>query len=582
MPGMGHNGGPAMRRSDLADALEKDMNHYLTAVDRGYYRDFGRMLFSLGPIGTQFRKVYRCLKRKRPVSEWVNADNLIVSQEATDLSTAQRVTERVWMWPREVRRYQDAGWWVDVSLGLPDENPSEFSERASQLQGTEPAATRPADKRHEIMICHTDLDLPGFEHPEGDWLPYRVTIDLRSRTVLEVRRNWREEDEMCLARQRYVMFGMVPGLKFYYLGLVHLALNQQRALTAITRILIDSGMFASFPGWLKGKTAGRAGSTNLRVMPGQVAEIDLGSANDVNKAIMRIPYGEPSAALMQIWESLSNEVKESIGALEMNIGEGRQDVPVGTMLAQVEQSTKIMAAVHKGLHQSRAEELQLLKELFEEDPSALWKFAKKPARRWEVAEELADLELVPSSDPNVPSRVHRMMQAMASVQMASPPTGMPMLYNLKEIHEEARRTLGLSTGPEIWAPPPQPGPPPPPDPKIVAAGIKAQADQLSDERKAATEAAKAQQDTQRTQAELANDQAERESRERVAMVEQETERERMVAQAYQHGASVASDLHQHHTQMAHDARKQAADWLAPAAGAAVPPGPEGSAPEGAP
>lgn len=572
-PMMGHNGGPPMpSRGDLADALEKDMNHFLTKVDRQYYTDFSRMLFSLGPMGTEFRKIYYCMRRKHPVSEWVRADNLIVSQEAAHLSTAQRVTERQWMFPREVKRLQKSGWWRDVNLMAANEDPGPVEERIAQSQGTAARPTRTQDQRHEIYGCYTDIDLPGFEHPDGDWLPYRVTVDRHSRQVVEIRRNWRRKDPDCKARQRYVMFGLLPGLKFYGLGFTSLAMNQQRALTAIQRLLIDSGMFASFPGFLKAKSAGRAGTTDLRVKPGQVKEVDLGGLADINKAIMKIPYGEPSAALMEIWGKLEENTKAAIGNLELQVGEGRADVPVGTMLAQIEQGTKVMAAVHKGLHQSRAEELELLKELFEEDPKALWKFAKNPARKWEQVEELADLELVPSSDPNVPSHLHRIMLAWASLQLTVPPMGPPGLYNLKTIHKDARRTLGLSVAPEIWAPPPQAAPPPP-DPKIVVAGMKAQADQLSDQRKAATEEAKITDGKEKTQAELANDAAERQSRENIAAMNLQGDRERLAAEQAQHGMDTGLTLHQHHTQLAEDQRQHTVDTLSDlATPAPQPPG----------
>jgi len=559
-PPMGHNGPPEpLTRADLAEALEKDMNHFLTKVDRQYYPDFSRMLFSLGPKGTEFRKIYRCMKRKRPVSEWVRADNLIVSQEAAHLSTALRVTERLWRHTSEVRQLQDMGWWRECDLVKAREQPSNVDKTIAQVQGTDDAPKRQQDQRHEIYECYTDYDMPGYEHPEGRWLPYRITIDRHSRQILEIRRNWKESDEECMARVRYVMFGMVPGLKFYALGLVHMAANQQRALTAIERILIDSGMFASFPGFLKAKAAGRAGTTDLRVKPGTVKDIDLAGLQDIGKVIMPIPYKEPSAALMQIWQTLAEDTRRALGGLEQMVGEGRQDVPVGSMLAQIEQSTKVMAAVHKGLHQSRAQELELLHELFMEDPSALWKFAKAPRRKWEQVEELQDLELVPSSDPNVPSHLHRIMIAWASLQLASPPLGSPQLYNMKRLHEDARRILGLAVDEGVWAPPP--AGPPPPDPKLQVAQIKAQSDAQEQQRKAAESAVQLQAKAEQTQLEAQNAQADRESKERVATLEAMTERERLQAQMAQHVNTTASELHQHHSGLAEDARQHTVDTL---------------------
>ena len=571
-PPIGHNGGPPLERSDLAEALEKDMNHFLTKVDRQYYRDFSRMLFSLGPMGTEFRKVYRCMRRKHPVSEWVRADNLIVSQEAGHLSTALRVTERIWRSRQEVKRLQKQGWWREAELGRANETPSPVEERIAQAQGTDATPKRPQDQRHEIYECYTELDIPGFEHPDDDWLPYRVTIDRVSREILEIRRNWREHDEMCRARQRYVMFGLIPGLKFYALGLIHMAVNQQRALTAMLRLLIDSSMFSAFPGFLKAKSAGRVGSTDLRVKPGQVKEIDIAGMTDIGKAIIPVPFHEPPAALMEMWKGLGEETRRALGGLEQQVGEGRADIPVGTMLAQIEQGTKVMAAVHKGLHQSRSEEFELLMELFHEDPSALWRFAKTPARKWEQVEEFGDLELSPSSDPNVPSQMHRIMLAQASLQMAAPaPLGTPPgLYDLKRLHEDARRTIGLPIDDGIWAKP-QPGPPPPPDPRIVAAQMKMQSAQQEQQRKAASEAVKAQQEQAKTAADVANDQADRDSKERIALIQAQTERDRLQADGAKHVTGIASDLHQHHTQLAEDQRQHTVDTLTSLATPPQPP-----------
>lgn len=547
-PPAGNNAPPQLDRAAMATAFELDMNHYLTAVDRQYYRDFSRMLFSLGPMGTEFRKVYWCPQRRRPVSEWVKGRNLIVSNEAADLSTAARVTEQILMRQSAVRRLQLSGWWRDVSLStMPAQNVSRVKRAEDATVGINPNITLPADYQHTIYECYCELDIPGFGHQEeigsdtGLPLPYRVTIERDSKRILEIRRNWKEDDPNFTARKRYVMYGMVPGLGFYYFGYIHILGNTQRALTAIERQLLDAGQYANFPGFLYAK-GGYKGETNeIRVPPGGGQMVNTNGA-PIQQVVMPLPYKDVSPGLLKMWETLASDGRKLSSMTEMPVGEGRADVPVGTVIAMIEQTTKVMNAVHKGLHASMQEELLLLKEQFAEDPGALWQFAKTPARKWEQAEEFNDVDLVPASDPNVPSQLHRTMQSMGLFMIGQQAASLGVL-NLQEVLKRVFQTMNVQDIQALFTNPTQPPQPPQQsqqsDPaKMAEVHLKG----IEQQRKAANEQQTLAQEQQTLSANMANDQQERQVKLEIARLNHEEARMRLLQQLHQ---SNKEDYHKH-------------------------------------
>lgn len=499
--GAGDNGGPPLDdaqqvpRDELAEAFEADFNHFLTVVDRQYYPDFSRMLMSLGPIGTEFRKVYRNpLRRNMAVSEWVKSTDLIVSNDAMHLTTAGRVTQRIMMNHAQVKRMEYLGCWVDYGMPVmqPDDTPTDFQKKVGEIEGIKPGAELPADHRHTVYESYCEWDLPGYEHTDdgeetGLPLPYRITVDKDSRRVKEIRRNWKEGDEEFEPRQRYIMFGMVPGFGFYALGFAHILGNTERALTALEREVIDAGMLSIFPGNLAAKGALPRGTTQIAIGPMGVQEVDLQMKQRIQDAIMPMPYKELSPTVMALIEKLEDNGRKLAAAIELKVGEGTADIPVGTMIAMIEQSTKVMAAVHKGLHSSRAQELELLKELIAEDPTQLSKFNKSPAHQWEEAEEFADIDLVPSSDPNTPSHIHRVMKALGLSQVAQQ---FPDLANRAAIFKRLLDVLQEDNPEQYINPNPQVSPP---NPQAIAAQAKIQTAQIQAQGKQADLSMRAQQ-----------------------------------------------------------------------------------------
>jgi len=462
-------------RDEIAEDFEKDINHYLTTVATEFYPDTDRMAFSQGLFGNGFKKQYHCPLRRRPVSESIPMQDLIVSNEVTDLRSALRVTHRTKMSQATMIRMQLNKSYRRIELPTPQPKRTVTEEKIAASEGTDPKPQLPSDFQYTILEVMIDIDLKGHEHMEenedgemvatGLPLPYIVTVEQDSKTVLAIRRNWEEDDKEFQKKVRIVHYPLIPGLGFYAYGFIQLLGNTSRALTGITRMLLDAGQFATFPGFLMQKGGSKQSNTEMRVNPGHAKEIDT-NGKPINEFVMKIPYTEPSPTLEKMRESLGEDGLRLGGAAQIPVGEGRVDVPVGTMMAAVEQLTKTMGAIHKRNHQAQQQELQNLRDLFKEDPSALWKFAKSPQRQWQVAEEFSDLELVPASDPNVPSHVHRIMVATAIIQLAGSPTGM-QIYDQKAVHERALRVIGVNDPQSLFTPPPDPTQPPPQDPAIA-------------------------------------------------------------------------------------------------------------------
>jgi len=480
-PGMGDNGGPPLNApgeslDELGSALEKDMNHYLTVTATEYVPDTDRMLFYIGFGGDGFKKVYNCPLRRRPVSESVDAENIIVSNAATDIRNCGRVTHKIKMRPAILRRMQIIGAYRDVSLTPPIVGPAPdaVEQKKMEIDGRRlPQRTEDAD--YNMFECYCELDIAKFAPKQfkdkGLPLPYVVTLEKESRQILAVKRNWAEDDAQALAKQFFVQFPFIRGLGFYGIGLIHLLGNVAMTLTAIWREFIDSGMFANFPGFLYAKGAGRQLTNQIRVPPGGGQPMEVPPGMRIQDAIMPLPYKEPGPAFTGFVQHVE-EVGQRLGqTAEINIGEGKQEVPVGTIMALIEQSTKIMDSVHKRLHAAQAEEFALLKERFREDPEAFWRHNKKPARQWEIDEfkqALEQRELVPVADPNNPTSLHRMTKAAALLTLAQ---SYQQFFNVPAVLKRLLRVAGIDVEGLLNTAPT----PPPPDPRMAAIVAKAQA-----------------------------------------------------------------------------------------------------------
>ena len=453
---------------ELAENYERDFNHYLTVTADEYYPDTDRMLFMLGYSGLSFKKVYFCPLRNRPVSETVAAEDVIVSNNTTTLKSSKRITHRVMMSRNTVKRMQILGVYKDVELGTPkpvDKNPVELQKK--EVQGISPDVNNAEDRDREIYECYCDLNLPGFEHKingklTGLDIPYRVTIDVSSKEILSIVRNYDESTKkLPIARQYFVPYIFVPGLGFYPIGLLHILGNTTNAVTAAWRELLDSGMYASFPGFLYSDAGGRQNTNIFRVPPGGGALVKTGGMK-ITEAVMPLPYKEPSSALMQLSDSMSQYGQRLGGTSEMPVGEGNLEAPVGTTIALIEQATKVLNAVHKRMHSAQALEFQLIAQCFREHPESFWQYNDRPARAWsqeEFMKAVNNFDLVPQADPNTSSHIQRSMKVMAlkQAQVAN-----PTLYDPVAVDVAMLKAAGWDN-PQQFMVPPNPNAPPPPE-----------------------------------------------------------------------------------------------------------------------
>lgn len=502
-----------------AERLEKEFNHYLTSVATEYYPDTTRMLFMLGFGGFSAKKGYHCPIRRRPVIESTDANDLIVSNNATDLYSASRVTHRIMMRAAMLKRMQYVKAYRQIELSTPAPEPNAVDRAKANTEGIQPSQ-RPEDNDFTIYECYCEWDFGGKDDkaPADLHVPYKVTVEKDSQKVLEVRRHWKEDDPLFLAKRVFVPYWFIPAIGFYGMGLLNILGNATAALTAAWRLALDNAMFANFPGFLYSKQGvGRQKTNEFRVAPGSGMPIETGGM-PIGNAVMPLPYRETGPSMFQIMDNISTTSKNVGGIAEIAVGEGKQDAPVGTTLALIEQSTKILSAVHKGLHQSQALEFQMLRELFLEDPESLVKHKSRQSAAWttpEVMEALANTDLVPAADPNTPSHMHRVMKATGLIQLAQQ---MPQLFDVPETVNRALKMIGFDDVKALFAK--QAPPPPQPSPDKVLE-VQARTQQQREQIQANIEKARLKLEGDREK--LAAKTADRESREKIELINAEIE-----------------------------------------------------------
>jgi hypothetical protein len=480
--------------SNESERLEKDCNIFLTSTCSEYVPDTDKLLFGVGSCGAGFKKGYHHPLKRRPTLESVDAEDLIISNTATDLQSAARITHVIKMSKTVLTRMQIAGAYREVELSTPEDSVNQVDKKVGRIQGIDPSGVDPRDVDHTIYECYCDYDIPGYEHRHrgkitGLPIPYKVTIDKTSRKILEVRRDWREGDEECIKRKTFVMYSFIPWKGLYPLGLMHILGNTSNALTAAWRIALDNGMFHNFPGFLFALTGTGQDKNSFRVAPGSGVGVNVGADGKLSDKIMPLPYGALDPSFLQLIENVGATGQRVGGTAETNVGEGVQNAPVGTTLAMIEQATKIMSAVHKRLHASQAEEFQILKDLLQEDPEALWRHRKGKQRPWDevvLREALENCDLIPVADPNTPSHMHRMARAEAFAQKVA---ANPSMFDLKKVYEYYFHAIGIDGIDEFFAPP-QPPQAAQPDPNVIksvqaahAAVLKNQTDQQANQTK---------------------------------------------------------------------------------------------------
>jgi len=440
---------------DQAQRIKDFMNYQIMEIMEEYDPDTDQMLFYLPLTGSTFKKVYFDQTKQRAVSKFVPAEDLVVPYSASDLMTAERVTHVVKMSYNDLRKLQVAGVYKDVELSTTDSGEDEGSIQGTtdELQGLHPNYS---DDVYTLLEVHVDLDLEGFEDPNGIMLPYIVTIDENSSQVLSVVRNFREQDPLRRKRQYFVHFKFLPGFGFYGFGLLHTIGGLSRAATSILRQLIDAGTLSNLPAGFKARGV-RIRNDDEPLNPGEFRDIDV-PGGDLKNSIIPLPYKEPSGTLAQLLGVVVDSGRRFAQVADAKISDVNSQAPVGTTVALIEQGSKIISSIHKRLHYAQKQEFRMLAEIFSENPVPYPYFVGNVAP--EVMQQDFDgrIDILPVSDPSIFSMAQRLSLAQTQLQMAQQA---PQIHNQYEAFRRMYDALDIKNIDSIL-PPPQP--PQPVDP----------------------------------------------------------------------------------------------------------------------
>jgi hypothetical protein len=416
------------------------------------------MLFYLGYGGSAFKKVYYDGELQRAVSPYILPKDLIVPYASRDLGTAERVTHVLRISENDLRKQQVSGFYRDVELSTPTETErDQIEEKTDSISGVEPSGE---PEGYLLYECHCSLDIPGFEdknedgEPTGIQLPYIVTVDATSGTILSIRRNFKEADPKRKKKQYFVHYKMLPGMGFYGFGLIHLLGNLARSSTSVLRQLIDAGTLANIPAGFKAKGM-RIQDAESPIQPGEWRDVDA-PGGALRDNLMPLPYKEPSATLMQLLGFCVTAGEKFIGSSDMGMGDSNQELPVGTTIALLERGSRVMSAVHKRMHYAQKQELRLLADVFAEYMPPEYPYSvegQKPSIKRQDFDGRVDV--IPVSDPNIFSMTQRIALAQQQLTLAQ---AAPQMHNTYEAYRRMYTALGVHDINLILPPPPQPQP----------------------------------------------------------------------------------------------------------------------------
>ena len=427
-------------REEAAARVREDMNHQLTDVMTEYRPEHEKMLWSLPITGSAFKKVYFDPSKGRQVAIFIPAEDIVVPYGASSIEDAERVTHVMRKTENEVIKLQDAGFYADVDIGEPGYELDDIEKQKAEEQGMN--ATQ--DDRYRILEIHVNLDLKGFEHTDkkgretGIALPYVVTLEKGSRTILAIRRNWYEDDVLHTKRQHFVHYQYIPGFGFYGFGLIHLIGGYAKSATMLIRQLVDAGTLSNLPGGLKSRGL-RIKGDDTPIQPGEFRDVDVPSGS-IRDNILPLPYKEPSQVLMSLFQQIVQEGRAFASSGDMNVSDMSTNAPVGTTLALLERTLKVMTAVQARLHYAMKQEFKLLKVIIADYTPDEYDYEPEDAGRKAKKSDYDSTDVIPVSDPNAATMAQKIVQYQAVLQLAQ---SAPQLYNLPLLHRQMIEVLGI-------------------------------------------------------------------------------------------------------------------------------------------
>ena len=438
-------GKETQEKKDASVRVADDMNYELTERMREYRPEHERMLISLCLAGNAFKKVYFDPSLDRQTSVFIPAEDIIVPYGATNLEQAERVTHRMRKTKNELRRLQVAGFYVDVDLGDPQVVMDEVEKQKAKDQGFNASV----DSRFQILEMHVDMDLAGYEDEQdgeltGIALPYGGTIERGTSTVLEVRRNWMQDDKLKFRRQHFVHYGYIPGFGFYYFGLIHLIGGHAQAATSLMRQLVDAGTLSNLPGGLKARGL-RIKGDDTPIAPGEFRDVDLPSGA-IRDNILPLPYKEPSQVLLSLMDKIVADGQRFAATGDLKVSDMSAQSPVGTTLAILERMLKVMSAVQARIHYAMKQEFKLLAGIIRDNTPEEYSYEPEVGSKKAKKSDYDLVDVIPVSDPNASTMSQRVVQFQAVLQLSA---GAPQIYDLPYLHRQMIETLGVKNAEKI-------------------------------------------------------------------------------------------------------------------------------------
>ena len=424
---------------DAAARVQENMNYQLTEKMTEYRPEHERMLWGLGLAGNAFKKVYYDPNLERQVSMYIPAEDIVVPYGASDLESAERVTHVMRKTQNELRKLQVAEFYKDVDLGEPTYDLDDVEKKIAEKMGF--SAT--TDSRWKILEMHVDLDLEGYEDEQdgektGIALPYVVTIEKSTNTVLSIRRNWSQDDKTRQKRQHFVHYGYVPGFGFYHFGLIHLIGAFAKSGTMILRQLVDAGTLSNLPGGFKSRGL-RIKGDETPISPAEFRDVDVPSGS-IRDNILPLPYKEPSQVLNSLMNQIIDEGRRFASAADLKVSDMSANAPVGTTLAILERTLKVMSAVQARIHYSMRQELRLLKGIIKDFTPADYAYTPDTGSREAKQSDYDKVEVIPVSDPNAATMSQKVVQYQAVMQLAQQN---PNIYDMVELNRQMLDVLGV-------------------------------------------------------------------------------------------------------------------------------------------
>jgi len=431
---------------DAATRVKDDMNYQLTERMPEYRPEHERLLWGLGLAGNAFKKVYYDPSIGRQTAVFVPAEDIVVPYGASSLETAERVTHVMRKTENEMRKLQVSGFYRDIDLGDPTDTFDDVEKKIAERMGFRASS----DDRFKILEMHVTIDLKGYEdkddegNPTGIGLPYVITIEKHSTKVLAIKRNWNPDDDLKLKRQHFVHYGYVPGFGFYCFGLIHLIGAYSKAGTSLIRQLVDAGTLSNLPGGFKTKGL-RVKGDDTPIAPAEFRDVDVASGT-IKDNIMALPYKEPSQVLAGLMDKIIDEGRRFASAADLKISDMSAQSPVGTTLAILERTLKIMSAVQARIHYSMRQEFRLLKGIIRDYTPEDYSYEPEEGNRRAKKSDYDRVDVIPVSDPNAATMSQKVVQYQAVMQLAQ---SAPQLYDLAQLHRQMLEVLGIKNAQKL-------------------------------------------------------------------------------------------------------------------------------------